>query len=187
MFGTFSTGYPSVLDQQLCTDIVWYSPTYSVLYPCAWIKCRNHCISGMNISPVISSASVELLVFILTFLKLLDTDPFPIENNAPPCPLQSQCTLWDPPTYHFRIPRFLMLNLNFKYLVPFRYFSTCFNLPQSSLSGFFTLVVRNATAVCISCLAHVDINSSCATRRWKARVCSSSSTHTSPSSLTLNK
>ena len=40
---------------------------------------------------------------------------------------------------------------------------THFSFILSSLSELLTLVVRNATAICMSCLALVDINNKCAT------------------------
>ncbi len=113
----------------------WYSPMHSALYPCACMKRYVHSISGINMSTVSSSISVELCVFNLTFLEWLEIAPFPIVNIVPPCPLQSQCKLWDQSTYHFSIPKLSMLSFNFRYLVQLRYLSTLFSFPQSSLSN----------------------------------------------------
>ncbi len=125
----------------------WYSPLHYTSYPCSCMKCSNHNISGINMSAMSSSVSMELCMFSFTFLEQLVVAPFPIVNTAPPRPLQSPCTLCEPSTYHYNIPRFSMLNFSFRYFVPFKYLSTLISFPQLSLSGSFMLVVRNAAAV----------------------------------------
>ena len=47
----------------------------------------------------------------------------------------------------------------FSLLVPFRYFNALLSFPQSSLSGFLTLAVKNDTAVYMSLLARELRNS----------------------------
>ena len=131
----------------------WYKMFCSTVYPCSSMKYLAHKISGSTSSIPTSSPSQELLTFNFCFLHILSKAPFPDFPRVvipPVCPLQSSWVLYEASTHQQILFRSLTLNVSFMYFVPFKYFMTLFSLPQSSSSGFFTLVVRNATGVAIS-------------------------------------
>ena len=138
----------------------WYNKLLSIVYPCASMKYLHHNITPRTSAILTSSDSVELATFILCFLEILTMDPFPIDIIAPVCPFESQCTPNEPSTHQTMLLRLSAVMYLFMYRVPFRYIKPCFSLPQSSLSGCFTLVVRKETSVSISGLARLHRNKS---------------------------
>merc|ERR1712086_1216902 len=113
--------------------------------------------------------------------------PFSTDIIAPVCPFESQCTPKDPSSHHIMLDRLSAVKYLFMYRVPFRYIKPCLNLPQSSLSGCFTLVVKNKTSVSTSGLALLQRNNSCATVRWNFLAISLLRSSLSSLSRTLSK
>ena len=105
---------------------------------------------------------------------------------APVCPLLFQCTPYIVSTNHL-ITHTLSTDMNrYIYNVPFRYMSPCLSFPQSSLPGWFTLMVKKETRFCTSSLALVHRNRRCAMVRWNWLACSSCNSFLSSSPLTSN-
>ena len=145
-----------------------------MVYPWASRKYRVH-----NTSPALScrpmiSLSVELLDGTLCLLDELVVAPCPNVRMEPVWPLQSWWVWWETSMYQMisEIESADRDRVRSKYLVTLRYLRTHFNFPQSSSSGCFTWVVKNAIVVWISRLTW-ERNSSCATVWWNARACSS--------------
>ena len=117
------------------------------------MKYLHHTITPRTSAILTNSDSVELPTFNLCLRDTLTIAPLPIDNIAPVCPFESQCTPYEPSTHHIRLVRLSALRCLFMYLVECRYFMQCLSFFQSSMSGFLTLVVKNDTAVCTSGLA----------------------------------
>merc|ERR1712194_687509 len=165
----------------------WYRRLLSIVYPCASMKYWYHKIIPRTSVILTSSDSVELATFILCFLAMLTMAPIPIDIIALVCPFESQCTPKDPSTNHIMLDRLSAVKYLFMYKVPFRYITPCLSLPQSSLSGCFSLVVKKESSVLISGLALLQRNNNCATVRWNFLAISSLRSSLSSSSRTLNK
>ena len=151
------------------------------------MKYLHHIIISRTSAILTSSALVELPVFSLCFLETFTMAHFPIDIIGLVWLLLSQCTPHNTSTHHLIMFRLSALMCLFIYSVPFRYFSPCFNFPQSSSSGSFTLVVRKDTSGSISGWAHLHRKRSRATVRWNCLACSSGSNLRSASSLISNK
>ena len=150
------------------------------------MKYLHHIIIPRTSAILTSSASVELPVFSLCFLAMFTSAPLPIDIIAPVWPLQSQCTPYEASTHHLIMLREYASICLFTYKFPFRYISPFFSFPQSSSSGYFTLVARNYTNSSIPGRAYLHRKRSCATVRWNCLACSSGSNFLLPSSLTVN-
>ncbi len=74
----------------------------------------------------------------------------PMDNPPPVCPRMFGYTAKDPSIHYFKMPLPSALKINGSDFVPLRYFIIWVNLPQSSLSGSLTLVVRKEIAVQVS-------------------------------------
>ena len=164
----------------------WYRTLCSILCPCASMKYLHQSIVPSISEIPMSSASFELAPFIFCFHAILIIAPMPIDIIAPVWYLQSQCTAYDASTHQSIILNNFALMWRFIYNVPFRYIIRCRNLPQSSSSGCFTLVVRNDIVVSISGRALLQRKRSYATVRWNWLARSSGSNVLYESSLTLN-
>ena len=88
------------------------------------------------------------------------------EIKEPVWSFQSSCVLYYESTYRLTISRDSKESVNLMYLVPFRYWSTSFNFPQSSLLGLLALVAKNSKAVWIFLCALPDRNNNCAVVWW---------------------
>ena len=131
------------------------------------------------------SVFIELVLHFILF-KELDTAPLPKVARLLDCPLQSSWIWCDPSMYQCTAYYvWSVQSVSLRFLVPFKYFKTCFTFSQSSSSGDCTLVVRKDTAVWISQCAQFAAKSSWYTVWWKASAISSSSLR--PSSLTLKR
>ena len=84
----------------------------------------------MNSSTPTISDSVELLVFNFCFVEDDIGNHVPIDIPPPECPLIFGCTLYDPSTYHFKIPVPLALSVRGKSIVPLMYIIRCANFNQ---------------------------------------------------------
>ena len=62
-------------------------------------------------------------------------------------PLKSLCVFYDASINKLNTNKESNINVNFMWLVPFRYLNTVFSVPQSSLFKFLTLVVSNETYI----------------------------------------
>jgi hypothetical protein len=97
-----------------------------------------------------TSASVELLELSFCFWHILNNMPMPQEIPPPVWLFMSMCTANDASTNDFILPMSTHPKTNLSSRVPRRYCSTRLSFLQSSSSGLETLVVRNATAFCMS-------------------------------------
>ena len=158
-----------------------------MIYRITQAKSHSYCLSTISRDPHYSPAlfSVELPAFALCLCEKLTIAPSPIVIPAPVWPLQSQWAPWEESTNH--LVQCILSNYwrSFRDLVPFKYFRIRFTFPQSSSSGFFTLVERNPTAVRMSRLALVQNNNNWATVLWNIIAWSSSSNF--PFSRILNR
>ncbi len=115
----------------------------------------------------ISSVSVELVLHFILFEEL-DTAPLPKVARLLVCPLQSSWIWCDPSMYQCTAYYvWSVQSVSLRFLVPFKYFKTCFTFSQSSSSGDCTLVVRKDTAVWISQCAQFAAKSSWYAVWWK--------------------
>ena len=89
--------------------------------------------------------------------------------------------------HHHIMVRLYTVIFNFMCIVPFKYRSTHFSLPQSSSSELLTRLVRKDTSVCISGRARWLRKMSWPVVRWKACACSSGSNFLSSSGRTVNR
>jgi hypothetical protein len=117
--------------------------------------------------------SVELLELILCLFEKLMAAPLPSDIIALVWPRQSSWMAWEASTHHLRHVRVSADRLSFMWRVSRRYWRMHLSLPQSSLSGRFTHVVRKETAVWISQQVCLQRNRSWATVWWKACACAS--------------
>ena len=131
-------------------------------YPCAFMKCCVCMIEGRAWSAPTSSDSVELLVFILCLCEKLMAAPLSSDTISPVWPLQSLWTACEGSNHHLRHAMLLAERLSFMCRVLWNR-RTRLSLPQSSLSGRLTRVVRKETAVLISCRVLLQRNRSWAT------------------------
>ena len=118
---------------------------------------------------------------------MLIREPYPRVIIDPSFPLQLSCVLYDASTHHFIIDSESTLMVIFMCFLPFIYFKQLFNFIQASSSGFFTLVVKNSSVVCIALLYLGDIYISYSVAWWKAISCSSGIYTASDLSIILNK
>ena len=151
------------------------------------MKYLHHIIIPRTSSILTSSASVELPVFSLCFLTMFMSAPLPIDIVPPVCPLKSQCTPYEASTHHLIMLSESAFICLFMFKFPFRYISSFFSFPQLSLSGFFTLFVRNNINSSILVRACLHRNSRCATVWCNFLACSSGSNFLLPYSLTVNR
>lgn len=159
--------------------LIWWPMASRKYFACETLGRTSHTL--------MSSASVELLVFVLCFGEMLIAAPLPIVIIALVCPQQSSCVAYDASTYQHSSPTSPTDNVRPSGFVSLRYFSTLFSFLQSSSSHVFMPVVIKATVVCMSCLALPLRNSSCPVVLWKAIVWSSGNLRASPSSLTKKR
>ncbi len=96
------------------------------------------------------SLSQELLEGILCFVDELTVAPRPKVRRDPVCPLQSSCIWCKASTYQAIFVRESVKRVRGMWHVAYKYFKTCFNLPQSSASGRLTRVDRKVIVVWIS-------------------------------------
>jgi hypothetical protein len=138
---------------------------FSVIpYPWDCMKYRVQHTSGIQLSTPTSSYSVELLVLSFCFVEFTMGKPRPIDRPPPVCPCILGCVAKEPSIHHLMMLLPLALRVNGSCLVPLRYLIICVNFSQSSLSGFVTRIVRKATAVQVSGLAHLVAYNVFATR-----------------------
>ena len=121
----------------------------------------------MKSSTVTSSDSVELQVLIFCFIKLKIGIPALRERHPPKCPWQLGWVACNPSIHHFKMGVELACKTRGKLILPLRYWIIRMSFFQSSTSGFFTLVVKNATAVEISGPACFVRKSALAIMQWK--------------------
>ena len=145
----------------------WYTVLCSMVYPCPSIKCFFQITCPRASSAQTNSLSVEIFTFNFCLLGMLVTAPSPRVIIAPVCPLHLSCVLYDGYTHHFTIDSESTIMKSFVCFITFRYFKHLFNLIQLSSSGFFTLVVKNVTVVCIYLLHLGLIYTSCSVMGWK--------------------
>ena len=117
----------------------------------------------------------------------MDTDNFTRYIIAPVWPRQSSCTVHEASTSHFTTDISSTLNMGFSYLVPLRYFNTHFIFPQSYSSGFFMLMVSNATTICMSFHSLSLMKRSYSTVWWKVCAWYFGRYFVSPSSHTVKR
>ena len=135
------------------------------------MKLRVHRISlALSYRPM-SLLLVELLDGIFYLLEELVVAPFPNVRSEPVWPLESSWVRCEASTYHWTSVRESAKRVRRRDFVVRRYLRTRLSLPQSSSSGCFTRVVRNATVVGISRRTR-DRNRSWAVVWWNARACS---------------
>ena len=127
-----------------------------------------HSTAGIQSSTSTISVSVELCVLSFCFVELKMVNPFPINRPPPVCHLMIGCTANDPSIYRFSMPLTLLLRKIGRFPVPLIYFIICTNLAQSSLSGSFTLVVRNEIALQVLILACLVANNIFTTSWWNS-------------------
>ena len=132
----------------------WNSMLLWILHPCASRKYRVYRIGHIKSSTEYISLSVELLPFCFWRRDLLIIAPSPKDIIPPLCPLQSSWTANAASTHHLITCRLFAFRVKLAPRVPYRYFRTLFNFPQSSSSGSFTLLQRNETGVWISLLTY---------------------------------
>ena len=106
-------------------------------------------IWGITFAPN-NFASVELFVFIFCFIKKLVIAPCLNDMIAHECPLHSECIAYAASMYQMMSPSSSINNVSFSPLMPLKYLSTLFSPPNHSHMDI-SWVVRNATAVCMSC------------------------------------
>ena len=106
-------------------------------------------------------------VFNFCFDDLLTTTPVPNDEHPPVWLCMSGCGAYDASIQVLMmvIESAPMVNLICR--VPFRYCSTLRSLPQSSMAGLATLVVRKEIAINISGRPRFATNRSFATQLWK--------------------
>ncbi len=129
---------------------------------------------------------LDLLWHVVRLLDELVVAPCPNVRMEPVWPLQSWWVWWDASMYQMISEIESADRVRTKYLVPLRYLRTRFNFPQSSSSGCFTRVVKNAIVVWMSRLTW-ERNSSCATVWLNARACSSGRSLASVGGRTLKR
>ena len=157
--------YPKIM-----TSLLFYiSLLCTILYPWDSMKYLDYSTLAMELYTAISSPYVKLFLFIFCFVDNIDTDPFTRDIMVILCPQQSSCTMYEASTHQFNTDMSPSLMVSFSSLVPLIYYNTRFIFPQSSSSGFFTHVVRNATSVCMSWHDLALVNSCFTTIWW--RVC----------------
>ena len=90
-------------------------------------------------------------MFMLCLCEKMMAAPLPSDSIVPVYPLQSLWTVCEASTHHLRHVVLSDERLSFMCLVLRRYRRSCLSLPQLSLSGRLTRVVRKETAVLIYC------------------------------------
>ncbi len=132
-----------------------------ILYP--WAS-KNWCVQSISLDlscRAIISLPDQLLEGIFCLVDEPVIAPLPNVRWEPVWPLQLSCVWWDVSTYQWMLVRDSAERVRQREQVELRYFRTCFNLPQLSLLGCFTRVVRKGTIVWISYLTQ-DRKSNCA-------------------------
>ena len=114
----------------------------------------------------------ELLEGILCFVDEFVAAPWPKVRSEPVCSLQLLWSWCEASTYQTMLERDSEKRVSFKQRVECKYLRTLPSLPQSSLSGRLTRVVKNATVVWMSRQTR-DRKRSYAVVWWKALACSS--------------
>ena len=133
---------------------------FSMKYPCASMKlCVWRIEERAWSAPPSLDSSVELLVLILCLCEKLMAAPLPSDGIAPVWPVQSSRTMCEASTHHLWHVMLLAERLSFMCRVLWNR-RTRLSLPQSSLSGRLTRVVRKETAVLISCRVLLQRNRS---------------------------
>ena len=124
MLAVFFSAHSTILCQQYGGLII--------CPPCAFRKYLHHVIIPRTSAIITSSTSVELPVFILCFLTMFTSAPFPIDIITPVWTLYYQFTLYEASTHHLIILKESAFMFLFIYRVPCRYISPCLSFPQSS-------------------------------------------------------
>jgi hypothetical protein len=138
----------SILSSESALMLSWKTMYSLMPYPWHSMKYRIHIMSASLSANKISPVSVELFVLHFIMLDELETVPCPKVTRLPVWPRQSSRIWCDPSIYQCTANLSCSAHsVSYKYLVPFRYFNTRFNFPQSSASGACTRVVRKETAV----------------------------------------
>ena len=107
-------------------------------------------MAGMKSSTPTIFVSVELFVLIFCFVELTIGNPHPKDKPPLECTHTLLWTVKYASTHHFKITLPLALRVSNSLLVPLMYCIRCTNLAQSSSSGAYALVVRNAMDVQVS-------------------------------------
>ncbi len=126
---------------------------------------------GIKSSAAMSSVLVELWVLILWFLEVLIGMLSPRDMQPPEWTHILGCIAWEPSTYHLGLGMESARRIRGISMDPLKYRIICLNFFQASWSGPFTQVVRKATAVEISGLAHFVRKRHFGTKLWNIVAC----------------
>ena len=138
----------------------------------------------MSCTPT-TSASHELVVLIFCFFDALVIALLPSESVPPMWLFMSGCAAYDASTHHFTTSIPYAPRVRQSPSVPLRKPIRQTNFSQSSSSGDFTRVVREAIVACMSGLDRLLMNRSFATYQWKS--CARSSLSFFPFGFTVSR